>query len=209
MVEAPAPRRRVLNVGGQSHGIQLPAAYSTFEHVLLDLDPTVGADIVLDVRELTSLEPQQFEAVYCSHNLEHVRQHEVPVVLDGFRHVLKPGGLAHIIVPDLQELMLVCVQQGIDLDGLLYESPMGPITPLDVLYGHGGMMAQSGQDFYAHRTGFSRRTLANLVEASGFSPMFCQQGNLELNLITFNGDPDPELAALFDLPLTTPGSAAA
>jgi len=209
MVEALARQRRVLNVGGQSRGIQLPAPYATFEQFLLDLDPTVGADIVLDVRELTSLEPQQFDAVYCSHNLEHVRQHDVPVVLAGFRHVLKPGGLAHIIVPDLQELMLVCVQKGIDLDGLLYESPMGPITPLDVLYGHGGMMAQSGQDFYAHRTGFSSRTLANLVEASGFSPMFCQKGNLELNLITFNGNPDPELAALFALPLTTPGSAAA
>ena len=164
---------------------------------------------MLDVRELTSLSPQQFDAVYCSHNLEHVRQHEVPVVLAGFRHVLKPGGLAHIIVPDLQELMLACVQQGIDLDGLLYESPMGPITPLDVLYGHGGMIAQSGQDFYAHRTGFSRRTLANVVEASGFSPMFCQQGNLELNMITFNGDPDPELAALFGLPPNPPGSPAA
>ncbi|MFZ4805463.1 MAG: class I SAM-dependent methyltransferase [Synechococcus lacustris] len=209
MAEATARQRRVLNVGGQSRGIQLPTPYASFEQVLLDLDPTVGANIVLDVRELTSLEPQQFDAVYCSHNLEHVRQHEVPIVLAGFRHVLKPGGLAHIIVPDLQELMLVCVQQGIDLDGLLYESPMGPITPLDVLFGHGGMIAQSGQDFYAHRTGFSSRTLANVVEASGFSPMFCQQGNLELNLITFNGNPDPELAALFDLPLSAPGSAAA
>ena len=209
MVDVPMQPRRVLNVGGQSRGIQLPGPYATFEQVLLDLDPSVGADIVLDVRELTSLAPQQFDAVYCSHNLEHVRQHEVPVVLAGFRHVLKPGGLAHIIVPDLQELMLACVQQGIDLDGLLYESPMGPITPLDVLFGHGGMIAQSGQDFYAHRTGFSRRTLANVVEASGFSPMFCQQGNLELNLITFNGDPDPELAALFGLPLDSPEPSAA
>ena len=209
MVDVAMQPRRVLNVGGQSRGIQLPGPYATFEQVLLDLDPTVGADIVLDVRELTSLEPHQFDAVYCSHNLEHVRQHEVPVVLAGFRHVLKPGGLAHIIVPDLQELMLACVQQGIDLDGLLYESPMGPITPLDVLYGHGGMIAQSGQDYYAHRTGFSRRTLANVVEASGFSPMFCQQGNLELNMITFNGDPDPELAALFGLPLDSPEPSAA
>ena len=209
MVDVVTQQRRVLNVGGQSRGIQLPGPYATFEQVLLDLDPSVGADIVLDVRELTSLAPQQFDAVYCSHNLEHVRQHEVPVVLAGFRHVLKPGGLAHIIVPDLQELMLACVQQGIDLDGLLYESPMGPITPLDVLYGHGGLIAQSGQDFYAHRTGFSRRTLANVVEASGFSPMFCQQGNLELNLITFNGDPDPELAALFGLPLDSPEPSAA
>ena len=209
MLEGTERQRRVLNVGGQSRGIPLPGAYATFEHVLLDLNPDVGADLVLDVRELTTLEPQQFDAVYCSHNLEHVRHHEVPGVLAGFRHVLKPGGLAHIIVPDLQELMLVCVQQGIDLDGLLYESPMGPITPLDVLYGHGGIIAQSGQDGYAPRTGFSRRTLANVVEASGFSPMFCQQGNLELNMITFNGDPDPELAALFGLPLDSPEPSAA
>jgi hypothetical protein len=39
--------------------------------------------------------------------------------------------------------------------------------------------------------------------------MFCQQGNLELNLITFNGEPDRELAALFDLPLDSPDPAAA
>lgn len=207
MAEATARQRRLLNVGGRSRAIQLPGAYATFEHVLLDLDPDAGADIVLDARELTSLEPQQFDVVYCSHNLNHVRQHDVPAVLAGFRHVLKAGGLAHIIVPDLQELMLVCVQQGIDLDGLLYESPMGPITPLDVLYGHSGLIAQSGKDLYSHHTGFSQRTLANVIEASGFGPMFCQQGNFELSLITFNGHPDPELAALFDLPPTMPGQA--
>ena len=206
MVEVTKPQRRLLNVGGQSRTIALPSAYAGFEQVLLDLDPNVGADIVLDVRELTSLAPHQFDAVYCSHNLEHVRQHEVPVVLAGFLHVLKPGGLAQIIVPDLQELMVTCVQQGIDLDGLLYDSPMGPITPLDVLYGHAATIEQSGQDYYAHRTGFTSRTLANVVEASGFGPMFCQQGNLELNLISFNGSPDPELAGLFDLPATMAAS---
>jgi hypothetical protein len=39
--------------------------------------------------------------------------------------------------------------------------------------------------------------------------MFCQQGNLELNLISFNGSPDPELAGLFNLPLTMSGSGVA
>jgi SAM-dependent methyltransferase len=207
MSDDAARQRRLLNVSGQSRAIQLPAAYEMFEHVLLD--PDAEADIILDVRKLANLDPQQFDAVYCFHNLDHLRHHEVSVVLAGIRHVLKPGGLAHIIVPDLQELMRVCIQQGVDLDGLLYESAMGPITPLDVLFGHSGMMQHSGQDFCAHRTGFSQRTLANVIEASGFGPMFCQQGNLELNLITFNGNPDPELAALFDLPLTTPGSAVA
>ena len=50
-------------MGGQSRGIQLPGPYATFEQVLLDLDPSVGADIVLEVRELTSLAPQHFDAV--------------------------------------------------------------------------------------------------------------------------------------------------
>jgi SAM-dependent methyltransferase len=118
-------------------GIGLPEAYASFEQLLLDLDPATSPDLLLDARELASLEPQQFDAVYCSHNLEHVRGHEVPLVLAGFRHVLKPGGLAQIIVPDLQALMAICVQQGLDLDGVLYEAPVGPVTPLDVLYGHG------------------------------------------------------------------------
>ena len=74
MVDALAQQKRLLNVGGQSRDIQLPNPYGSFEHVLLDLDPTVGADILLDVRDLASLEPQQFDAVYCSHSLEHVRQ---------------------------------------------------------------------------------------------------------------------------------------
>ena len=52
MVDVVTQQRRVLNVGGQSRGINLPTAYATFEQVLLDLDPSVGADIVLDVREL-------------------------------------------------------------------------------------------------------------------------------------------------------------
>ena len=174
--------------------------------------PTCSTDSVNGV--MAAFSPMARIKLFTKHKVLNGFFDDVDVVVfpggDGeataFRHVLKPGGLAHIIVPDLQELMLACVQQGIDLDGLLYESPMGPITPLDVLYGHSGMIQHSGQDFYAHRTGFSRSTLANVAEASGFGPMFCQQGNLELNLITFNGDPDPELAALFDLPMAMPDS---
>ena len=200
MSEESVGQRRVLIVGGQASTPQIPSAYAGFEQVLLDHDPNRGADLVLDVRELTSLAAHQFDAVYSFHTLNHLRKHEVPVVLAGFLHVLKPGGLAHIIVPDLQELMVACVQQGIDLDSPLYQSAMGPITPLDVLYGHAGIIEQSGQDAYAHRTGFTSGSLANVVEASGFGAMFCQQGNLELNLITFNGPADPELARLFNLP---------
>ena len=147
--------KRVLNVGGNSKAIPLPPQYHEFEHVLLDIDPKGSPDIVCDARQLTSLAADQFEAVYCSHNLEHYYRHDVPMVLAGFLHVLKEGGFAHIRVPDIQELMQVTVQQNLDLEDILYQSPAGPIMVLDVLYGYSVEIERSGQDFYAHKTGFT------------------------------------------------------
>ena len=50
--------KKVLNVGGNSKAISLPPEYATFEHVLLDIDPRTGADVVCDARELTTLADQ-------------------------------------------------------------------------------------------------------------------------------------------------------
>ena len=112
--------RRLLNVGGGSRSFALPPIYAGFQHVLLDIDPSVAPDILCDGRQLASLEPAQFDAVLCSHNLEHYYRHEVPVVLAGFLHVLKDGGFAHILVPDIGELMRVVVTRGADLHDILY-----------------------------------------------------------------------------------------
>jgi predicted SAM-dependent methyltransferase len=65
--------------------------------------------------------------VYCSHNLEHYYRHEVPWVLEGFLHLLRDGGFAHIRVPDIGELMRVTVERKLDIDDVLYHSPAGPI----------------------------------------------------------------------------------
>ena len=120
--------KRLLNVGGGSKSIQLPPEYAGFEHVLLDIDPAGKPDIVLDGRELTQLEASRFDAIYCSHNLEHYFRHDVPRVLGGFFHVLKPGGFAQIRVPDLLELMRKVLQGNIDLEDTLYVSPAGPVA---------------------------------------------------------------------------------
>src|SRR5215212_3411632 len=109
-------KKRVLNVGGNAEEIELPPQYAGFAQLRLDIDPAVKPDIVCDGRELTRLEAGQFDAVYCSHNLEHYYRHEVPKVLAGFRHVLKDEGFAHIIVPDVGEVMRVAVEKGIDLE---------------------------------------------------------------------------------------------
>ena len=136
--------KKVLNVGGGSKSIALPPQYAAFEHLLLDIDPKGQPDIVCDARQLSGLPAAQFDAVYCSHNLEHYYRHDVPRVLAGILHVMKDGGFVQIRVPDLTELMRVTVSQGLDVDDVLYTSPAGPVMILDVLYGHSPTIERSG-----------------------------------------------------------------
>ncbi len=191
--------KKVLNVGGNSKAISLPPQYADFEHLLLDIDPKGAPDIVCDARKLTTLEAGQFDAVYCSHNLEHYYRHDVPKVIAGILHVLKDGGFAQIRVPDINEVMRVTVEKGLDIDDVLYQSPAGPIMVLDVLYGYTVEIERSGQDFFAHKTGFTNKSLLNHLRNSGFSKIYTRLGNLEINALAFKGLPDRSTCDLFNL----------
>lgn len=192
-------KKRVLNVGGNNKAIQLPPQYEGYEHILLDIDPKGSPDIVCDARELTSLQGKQFDAIYCSHNLEHYYRHEVGKVLAGFLHVLKDDGFAQIRVPDIAELMRVTIDNNFDIDDVLYQSPAGPIMVLDVLYGYSAQIERSGQEFFAHRTGFTQKSLLQALQRSGFSKIYSRVGNLEINAVAFKGMPDDVARKLFNL----------
>ena len=192
--------KKVLNVGGNSKAIPLPPQYSEFEHLLLDIDPKGSPDIVCDARNLTTLESGQFDAVYCSHNLEHYYRHDVQRVLAGFLHVLKDGGFAHIRVPDIQELMRITIDRGLDIDDVLYQSPAGLIMVLDVLYGYSVEIERSKKDFFAHKTGFTHKSLLKALQKAGFSKIYIAAGNLEVSALAFKVAPDHDTQVLFSLP---------
>jgi len=187
-------------VGGNNKSITLPPQYDSYANILLDIDPRGAPDIVCDARELASLDASQFDAVYCSHNLEHYYRHEVPRVLRGFLHVLKENGFAHIRVPDINAVMRTTIEQGLDIDDVLYQSSVGPIMVVDVLYGHSVEIERSGQDFFAHKTGFTQKSLLKALNVAGFSKVYCTLGNLEINVIALADAPDPAVRALFKLP---------
>lgn len=191
--------KKVLNVGGNNKAIALPPQYADFDHLLLDIDPKGAPDILCDARQLTTLAPDQFAAVYCSHNLEHYYRHDVPKVLAGFLHVLQEGGFAHIRVPDLQAVMQEVMEKTLDLEDVLYTSPAGPIMVLDVIYGYGVEIERSGHDFYAHKTGFTRPSLLRALRAAGFQAIYSGTGNREIRAIAFKGTPNAEALALFQL----------
>ena len=191
--------QRVLNVGGNSKAIPIPPHYNGWEHHLLDIDPTGKPDIVCDARTMTTLPAGGYDAVWCSHNLEHYWRHDLPRVLAGFLHVLKSDGYAEIRVPDMKAVFEEMLKRPMDIDDVLYESPAGPITVNDVIYGYGRKIAESGVDFYAHRNGFTHRSLVMALKGAGFGAVFTGSGPFEISALAFKSAPTPAQRALFGL----------
>ena len=146
--------RKVLHVGcGVS---PLPAWMADCDETRLDIDPGVQPDVVASMLDMGEI--GGFDVVYSSHALEHVYPHEVPVALAEMFRVLKPGGLAIVVVPNLD---------GVKPDEEpLYESPAGPVCGLDMIYGMARLIKH--QPYMAHHSGFIPATLARAIESVGF-----------------------------------------
>ena len=207
--QAPAPLRvpmdravrNVLNVGGGSKLIAIPPHYAGWNQLMLDIDANAKPDVLADARELERLEPALFDAVYCSHNLEHYYVHDVPKVLAGFAHVLKPEGFAEIRVPDVAAVAREMTERGRDMEDVLYTSPAGPITVRDVLYGLGRAIQKTGVDFYAHKTGFTRRSLGDALRRAGFGTVYRLEplAAFELRAVALRSAPGGSFGSLLGL----------
>lgn len=191
--------KKVLNVGGNNKRIPLPPEYEGWERVLLDIDPKGKPDIICDARELKSLKAKEYDAVYCSHNLEHYYRHDVPKVLTGFSHLLVDGGFVDIRVPDLDALMKIVVEKDIDIDDFLYQSAAGPITVRDVIYGYGVEIERSGCEYYAHKTGFTPKSLRKILNHCKFPIVYITTGSLEIRAIGLKDKPTTYVKNLFKL----------
>ena len=191
--------KSVLNVGGGSKAIPIPAHYQGWQHILLDIDPKGDLDIALDARSLHTLAPSTYDAVYCSHNLEHYHRHHGLEVLRGMHHVLKPDGFLEIRVPDVGEVIRLAAQKQLDLDDVLYHSPSGPILFRDVLWGYHVEIERSGRDYYAHKTGFTLKSLVSFVTPIGFPIYASRQENLEITAVFFKQPPTEEQQRLLNL----------
>lgn len=195
--------RKVLNVGGNSREIPLPPEFEGWDSFLLDIDERCDPDILCDARQLEHLQPAEFDAVYCSHNLEHYYRHDVGKVLSGFKHVLKDDGFVFIRVPDMAWLMRTVARNCLDIDDHLYDSAAGPIAVHDVIYGFGPEIERSGNDFFAHKTGYSRKSLVTILEAAGFPVVFSHCANFDVVAFAFKSPPTAyawELLGLADYP---------
>lgn len=120
-----------------------------------------------DMRELPF--PGNFaDVAYSHHSLEHVRVDEVVSTLKEWYRVLRPGGLVFINAPDL----LWVAERLIETDGDLLWSEMGQRTG-DFEGGYTKLIHcifgdQSNNTYQIHKTGFTQKSLRQLLVQAGF-----------------------------------------
>lgn len=137
----------------------------SWREMRLDIDPNVQPDVIGTMTDLSAVATGSVQAVFSSHNIEHLYPHEVPMALAEFHRVLDDQGYVVITCPDLKSICQLVADDR--LDEPAYQSPAGPITPLDVLYGHRQSM-QQGNLFMAHRCGFTETVLRKVLGNGGF-----------------------------------------
>jgi SAM-dependent methyltransferase len=136
-----------------------------WKEIRFDIDEKVNPDIVGTLLDMSAVETGSVDAIYSSHNIEHVFPHEVPIVLREFHRVLKDDGMVVLVCPDLQSVCEAVVDD--KLLQPLYESASGPISPIDILYGHRPAIAR-GNEYMAHKGGFTYSVLNDAFIEAGF-----------------------------------------
>ena len=142
--------KTLLNVGcGWSNISQLKGFNNdNWKEIRFDIDKDVNPDIEGKLTDMSLVETASVDAVYSSYNLDHIYPHEVIIALKEFYRVLNKDGIAVVKCPDIQTVCELIAQD--KYLELLYESEIGPIYPIDVIYGHRGEI-EAGNEYMAKK----------------------------------------------------------
>ena len=156
-----------------------------WEEVRLDVNKDTSPHILGSMTDLSMIKDGDFRGICSSHNLEHIFAHEVEKTLLGFERILDSEGELFIEVPDL----MVCAEAIIkgNFNKTLYESPAGPITPMDMIYGHTKHIA-AGNHYMAHKIGFTADILLATLKACGFKSVVVLRSDYSLHCLAKKGE---------------------
>jgi SAM-dependent methyltransferase len=175
-------RERVLvNAGcGPAEGGRLPAYFDGWRQVRVDSDPAVSPDVLADLTDLSPLPDGSADAIWASHCVEHLYEHQVRRALAEFRRVLRVDGFACVIVPDLQALGNYLSEDR--LHEPVYQSAAGPVSAHDMIFGFGAAIA-GGRTSMAHRSGFTPCTLQRCFRELPFAEVLLRRRSAQMELV--------------------------
>ena len=163
--------KTLLHVGcGHSNITELNGfIFSEWKEIRFDIDEKVKPDIVGSLTEMSSVQTGSVDAIYSAYNIDHIYAHEVPIAFKEFHRVLNDDGIVVLRCPDIQTICEVISQD--KLLEPLYESPMGPIYPIDILFGNRQQIS-GGNEFMAKKVGFTYSVLNQTFGEAGFQARY-------------------------------------
>ena len=162
-----------------------------WKEIRLDIDEGVNPDIVGTLTDMKLVETASVDAVNSAYNIDHIYPHEVPIALAEFYRVLKEDGIVYIRCPDIQLISEAVIND--QLLEALYESPAGPISPIDIIYGNRQEIVE-GNEYMAKKCGFTYSVLNMAFSEAGFKARYGgrNQDTYELSLIAFKQEKSEE-----------------
>lgn len=151
-----------------------------WEEIRMDANPDVRPDLVASLQSMKSVASSSFDAAFTAHSLERLYAHEVGPALSQIQRVLKEDGYFIVSCADIQSACALVAE-----DKLLepaYESPAGPVSPIDILYGFRPALA-AGYERHACKCGFTSRSLIGALAQAGFSSIWSARNPATFTLV--------------------------
>lgn len=158
--------RVLLNIGCGPKTIKHEIAQlQQYREIRIDADESVSPDIVASMMDLSVIRSKSVAAIWTSHALEHVYWHQSIEALKEFKRVLRDDGVLVMCLPNARPAAQALVDD--KMDEPCYMSSIGPIKPIDILFGHRGLI-EHNTTFMAHKNCYTAQMLRDDLLAAGF-----------------------------------------
>jgi len=131
-----------------------------------DAEPKIEADYTGHIFKMDAIEDNSIDALWCQQIMQRYYMPHVLEALKEFKRVMRDDALLYINVPDGQLAAAHLAHENFYKP--LYETPAGPITAVDIVYGYQKAIL-AGNRHMAHHSVFSLKQLGTLLRDAGFS----------------------------------------
>jgi SAM-dependent methyltransferase len=198
-------KKKFLHVGcGKKRKDSTTNVFNTDEwkEYTLDIDPSCDPNFIGTMTDLSMIDDETFDAIYSSHNIEHLYIHEAMEAVKEFRRVLKKDGYVMIICPDLISTCEEIIKKG-PYEPLYYVRQSNDeiskdiyVSGIDILYGWRPEL-QNGNYYMAHNSAYNESGLIKLFEQNNFQAIFSvtRKNFFDIQLLAFKNNVDRDVGS--------------
>lgn len=177
-------KKIVLNLGAGSTSVHKQTLlFNEYKEITVDVK-VAEPDIVDDIVTLKNIPNNSVDSFWACHVVEHVYFHQLPELFKNMVRILKNDGFGIIRVPDIGSIAHMIEN---DLFTPVYDSSVGPICPIDILYSSRVLVEKYGEPM-AHKTGFTLKSMNELLQSLNIQAL-TNKVNGEIVAVIYKGNP--------------------